>query len=197
MVRAHDDRLPGQQTKVRSSQIEEIDLSRLPNADIASASLALDLLRHAVAVESGSVETLANVRSSLVAQMGENHPRLALIDLRTLITSKAEGSLEAAKEYIESEADQIDKIIAIHLALEATSPSHPDWLVTAHNNAIGIELRPEIPSHRRLLAQRWYWRGVLEPNMRLSHWREAISRFKSAECPSAASELLLRLTRSL
>jgi len=197
LVRAHDDRLPGQQTKVRSSQIEEIDLSRLPNADIASASLALDLLRHAVAVESGSVETLANVRSSLVAQMGENHPRLALIDLRTLITSKAEGSLEAAKEYIESEADQIDKIIAIHLALEATSPSHPDWLVTAHNNAIGIELRPEIPSHRRLLAQRWYWRGVLEPNMRLSHWREAISRFKSAECPSAASELLLRLTRSL
>ena len=197
LVRAHDDMLPGQQTKVRSSQIEEIDLSRLPNADIASASLALDLLRHAVAVESGSVETLANVRSSLVAQMGENHPRLALIDLRTLITSKAEGSLEAAKEYIESEADQIDKIIAIHLALEATSPSHPDWLVTAHNNAIGIELRPEIPSHRRLLAQRWYWRGVLEPNMRLSHWREAISRFKSAECPSAASELLLRLTRSL
>ena len=197
LVRAHDDRLPGQQTKVRSSQIEEIDLSRLPNADIASASLALDLLRHAVAVESGSVETLANVRSSLVAQMGENHPRLALIDLRTLITSKAEGSLEAAKEYIESEADQIDKIIAIHLALEATSPSHPDWLVTAHNNTIGIELRPEIPSHRRLLAQRWYWRGVLEPNMRLSHWREAISRFKSAECPSAASELLLRLTRSL
>jgi len=197
LVRAHDDRLPGQQTKVRSSQIEEIDLSRLPNADIASASLALDLLRHAVAVESGSVETLANVRSSLVAQMGENHPRLALIDLRTLITSKAEGSLEEAKEYIESEADQIDKIIAIHLALEATSTSHPDWLVTAHNNAIGIELRPEIPSHRRLLAQRWYWRGVLEPNMRLSHWREAISRFKSAECPSAASELLLRLTRSL
>ena len=197
LVRAHDDRLPGQQTKVRSSQIEEIDLSRLPNADLASASLALDLLRHAVAVESGSVETLANVRSSLVAQMGENHPRLALIDLRTLITSKAEGSLDAAKEYIESEADQIDKIIAIHLALEATSPSHPDWLVTAHNNAIGIELRPEIPSHRRLLAQRWYWRGVLEPNMRLSHWREAISRFKSAECPSAASELLLRLTRSL
>ena len=93
--------------------------------------------------------------------MGENHPRLALFDLRTLITSKAEGSLEAAKEYIESEADQIDKIIAIHLALEATSPSHPDWLVTAHNNAIGIELRPEIPSHRRLLAQRWYWREFL------------------------------------
>ena len=156
-----------------------------------------DRLRHAVAVESGSVETLANVRSSLVAQMGEDHPRLALIDLRTLITSQAEGSLDKAREYIDLEVESIDKIIAIHIALEATSPSHPDWLVSAHNNAIGIELRPEIPSHRRLLAQRWYWRGVLEPNMRLSHWREAISRFKSAECPAAASELLVRLTRSL
>ena len=197
LVRAHDDRLPGQPTQVQSSQIGEVNLSRLPKTDLASASLALDLLRHAVAVESGSVETLANVRSSLVAQMGEDHPRLALIDLRTLITSQAEGSLDKARKYIDSEVEQIDKIIAIHIALEATSPSHPDWLVSAHNNAIGIELRPEIPSHRRLLAQRWYWRGVLEPNMRLSHWREAISRFKSAECPTAASELLVRLTRSL
>lgn len=197
LVRAHDDRLPGQPTKVESLQIEKIDLSKLPNTDLASASLALDLLRHAVAVESGSVEILANVRSSLVAQMGEDHPRLALIDLRTLITSQAEGSLDKAREYIDSEVEPTDKIIAIHIALEATSPSHPDWLVSAHNNAIGVELRPEIPSHRRLLAQRWYWRGVLEPNMRLSHWREAISRFKSAECPAAASELLVRLTRSL
>ena len=64
LVRAHDDRLPGQPTKVQSSQIEEVDLSRLPNTDLASASLALDLLRHAVALESGSVETLANVPSS-------------------------------------------------------------------------------------------------------------------------------------
>ena len=197
LVRTHDDRLPGQPTKVQSLQIEKIDLSKLPKTDLASASLALDLLRHAVAVESGSVETLANVRSSLVAQMGEDHPRLALIDLRTLITSEAEGSLEKAREYIDSEVEPIDKIIAIHIALEATSPSHPDWLLSAHTNAIGIELRTEIPSHRRILAQRWYWRGVLEPNMRLAHWREAISRFKSAECPAAASELLLRLTRSL
>ena len=197
LVRAHDDRLPGQSTKVQNSHIDDVDLSRLPNTDLASASLALDLLRHAVAVESGSVEILANVRSSLVAQMGEDHPRLALIDLRALVTSKAEGSLDAARKYINSEGENIDKIIAIHMSLEATSPSHPDWLVSAHNNAIAIELRPEIPSHRRIMAQRWYWRGVLEPNMRLSHWREAISRFKSAECPSAASELLLKLTRSL
>ena len=91
LVRAHDDRLPGQSTKVQNSHIDDVDLSRLPNTDLASASLALDLLRHAVAVESGSVETLANVRSSLVAQMGEDHPRLALIDLRALVTSRQRG----------------------------------------------------------------------------------------------------------
>ena len=197
LVRAHDDRLPGQPTRVDLSAIEAVDLSRLPETDRASANLAIDLLRHAVAIESGSVETLANVRSSLVAQMGEEHPRLALIDLRARISSKAEGSLEAAREYIDSAENQIERTRAIHAALEVTSPSHPDWLVSAHANAISVELRPEVPSHRRVLAQRWYWRGVLEQNMRLSHWREAISRFKSAECPAAASELLLRLTRSL
>jgi len=197
LARSHDDRLPGQPTKATQKAIDAVDLERLPNSDRASANLAIDLLRHAVALESGSVETAANVRSSLVAQMGEEHPRLALIDLRARISSKAEGALEAAREFIESSSDDIERTRAIHATLEATSPEYPDWLSQAHATIAMAPLRDDIASHRRLAAQRWYWRGILEPAMRLSHWRESISRFKSAECPNAAAELLLRLTRSL
>jgi hypothetical protein len=197
LVRSHDDRLPGQPTKLDPAAIDTVDITRLPESARASASLALDLLRHAVAIESGSVETAANVRSSLVAQMGEEHPRLALIDLRARISANAEGALDAAREFIESSGDDIERTRAIHSALEATSPNHPDWLTRSHSTVATSPLRADIASHRRIAAQRWYWRGVLEPTMRLSHWREAISRFKSAECPAAAAELLLRLTRSL
>ncbi len=197
LARSHDDRLPGQGTKVTQQDIDAVEISRLPESDRASANLAIDLLRHAVALESGSVETTANVRSSLVAQMGEEHPRLALIDLRTRISSGAEGALEAAREFIESADGTIERTRAIHAALESTAPQHPDWLNQAHAAIATSPLRDDIASHRRLAAQRWYWRGILEPAMRLSHWRESISRFKSAECPAAAAELLLRLTRSL
>ncbi len=197
LARGHDDRLPGQATKVTQQAIDAVDISRLPDSDRASANLAIDLFRHAVAIESGSVETAANVRSSLVAQMGEEHPRLALIDLRARIASNAEGALEAARVFIEAAEDSIERTRAIHAALEATSPQHPEWLSQAHATIATAPLRDDIASHRRLAAQRWYWRGILEPAMRLSHWRESISRFKSAECPNAAAELLLRLTRSL
>ena len=197
LVRKHDDRLPGQATKVDFASIDSVNLSKLPESDRSSASLALDLLRHSVAIELGNVETLANVRSSLVSHMGEDNPRLSLIDLRALIFSKSEGSLETTRDFIHSTDKEIESIKAIHAALEVTYPSPPDWLISAHKEISSVELNHEIPSNRRLLAHRWYWRGVLEPNMRLSHWREAISRFKSAECPNAASELLLKLTRSI
>ena len=51
--------------------------------------------------------------------------------------------------------------------------------------------------HRRLCAQRWYWRGVLEPERRLSHWNEAISRFRMAECSAAAADLIGRMARAI
>ena len=58
-------------------------------------------------------------------------------------------------------------------------------------------LREDLAMHRRLCAQRWYWRGVLEPDRRLSHWREAVSRFRMAECSAAATELIGRMARAI
>ena len=197
LVRRHDDRLPSAPSISKAADVEAIDISRLADSDRAPAALALDLLRHAIAIEGGDVEAAANARSSLVAAMGEQHPRLALLDLRARLAAQAAGAVDAAREFIESATEPIECIRAIHATLEATAPEHPPWLTAAAARISNADLRTDLASHRRLAAQRWYWRGVLEPSMRLAHWREAISRFKTAECSRAASDLLERLTRSL
>ncbi|HJL64078.1 MAG TPA: hypothetical protein QGF70_00690, partial [Candidatus Thalassarchaeaceae archaeon] len=66
LVRKHDDRLPGNKTTISLVEVDEIDISKLPESDRSAASLALDLLRHAVAQDNGEVEVAANTRSSLV-----------------------------------------------------------------------------------------------------------------------------------
>ena len=197
LVRRHDDRLPGAPSNSKAADVEAIDISRLADSDRAPAALALDLLRHAIAIEGGDVEAAANARSSLVAAMGEQHPRLALLDLRARLAAQVADAVDAAREFIESATEPIECIRAIHATLEATAPEHPRWLTAEAARISNADLRTDLASHRRLAAQRWYWRGVLEPSMRLAHWREAISRFKTAECSRAASDLLERLTRSL
>ncbi|MDP6318549.1 MAG: AAA family ATPase [Candidatus Thalassarchaeaceae archaeon] len=197
LVRNHDDRLPGTLTIISTAEIDGIDISRLPDSDKSAASLALNLLRHAVAIEKGNVELAVNTRSALATVLSEGHPRLALIDLRTRLATESLGAIEAAQVFITDEDNGPAKVRAIHATLEATYPDYPDWLVSEHANLSAESLRSDVASHRRLIAQYWYWRGMLEPSMRLSHWREAISRFKTAECSNAAAELLIRLTQSL
>jgi hypothetical protein len=150
-----------------------------------------------LALDSGDVEAVANTRSYLAVSLGEDHPLLSLIDLRTRLSFDTPDSLEIARKYIEKEEDLMSRTRAILFALESSHPEIPQWLKNQHAMIKIGSLRKDLPSHRRLVAQCWYWRGVLEPNMRLSHWREAINRFKSAECSKASSDLLVKLSRSL
>ena len=175
----------------------EVDFSIIPDADKSAASLSLNLLRHALALESGDVEAAANTRSSIATALGEDHALLSIIDLRTRLSFGTPDSMEIARKYIENEENIISRTRAILFALESSNPEIPQWLKNQHSMLSTESLRKDIPSHRRLIAQYWYWRGVLEPNMRLSHWREAINRFKSAECSKASNDLLIKLSRSL
>jgi len=197
LVRCYDDRLPGESSDVNIEQLSEIDLSLIPDTDKSAAALSINLLRHALALDSGDVEAAANTRSYLAVSLGEDHPLLSLIDLRTRLSFDTPDSLEIARKYIEEEEDLMSRTRAILFALESSHPEIPQWLKNQHAMIKTGSLRKDLPSHRRLVAQCWYWRGVLEPNMRLSHWREAINRFKSAECSKASSELLVKLSRSL
>ncbi len=197
LVRQYDDRLPGESSTIDINQLSEVDFSIIPDADKSAASLSLNLLRHALALESGDVEAAANTRSSIATALGEDHALLSIIDLRARLSFGTPDSMEIARKYIENEENIISRTRAILFALESSNPEIPQWLKNQHSMLSTESLRKDIPSHRRLIAQYWYWRGVLEPNMRLSHWREAINRFKSAECSKASNDLLIKLSRSL
>ena len=133
--------------------------------------------------------------------MGPNHLQMAILALRARLSSRVGGNasaeaLASAHDLIESSDALTEKTRLIHATLEATD-SHPDWLVEAHASIAYAPLREDLAMHRRLCAQRWYWRGVLEPERRLSHWNEAISRFRMAECSAAAAELIGRMARAI
>jgi hypothetical protein len=205
LVRRYDDRLPGRIDRRLAQELtraaDAVDISSLPESERSSGSLALDLIRHGIALETGDVPAAARAHSALESAMGPNHPSMAVFDLRARLSSRAGGSasaeaLSSAHSLIESREDIGERIRLIHAVLEATD-SHPDWLVEAHASVAIAPLREDLAMHRRLCAQRWYWRGVLEPDRRLSHWREAVSRFRMAECSAAATELIGRMARAI
>jgi hypothetical protein len=205
LVRRYDDRLPGRIDRRLAQELtraaDAVDVSSLPESERSAGSLALDLIRHGIALEIDDVSAAAKAHSALESAMGPEHPRMAVLNLRARLSSRTDGSASAetlslARSLIESREDLSERIRLIHAALESTD-SHPDWLVEAHASIAAMPLREDLAMHRRLCAQRWYWRGVLEPERRLSHWKEAVGRFRMAECSTAATELIGRMARAI
>ncbi len=206
LVRKFDDRLPGPiETRLAQMVFEEaslVDLSELSALDSELAGLALDLLRHSIALETGNLEEAARTRDSLEERMGPDDPRIASLDLRARLMARSEGgpsaeAMEAARLHIESPISPMESVRTIHLTLDASSPNHPNWLMEAHSSFSPDLLRGDLASHRRACSHWWFWRGVLEPENRLSSWKEAIVRLRSAECGEAAKELIRRLSNEL
>ncbi|MDP7002736.1 MAG: AAA family ATPase [Candidatus Thalassarchaeaceae archaeon] len=206
LVRVYDDRLPGALDPALAARIvagiDSTSLSGLGPEDLGVAQLALDLLRHAVALDTGDLAAAASSRSSLERNLGGDDPRLATLDLRARLAARAGGNapseaIEAARDHVGSSDDALDRLRTIHMALEASTGDYPEWLRQAHSAESVTSLREEYSAHRRAIAQWWYWRGVLEPENRLSSWREAIGRLRSAECNNAAKELTAMLAREI
>lgn len=205
LVRRYDDRLPGPidrgLARELSRGVRNVALSSLPESERSAGSLALDLIRHGIALGTEDVAAAAEAHDAIESALGPDHPQMAVLDLRARLSSRGDGNasaeaLASARDLIDSSDDLAEKTRLIHAALEATD-SHPDWLVQAHVSIASAPLREDLAMHRRLCAQRWYWRGVLEPERRLSHWKEAISRFRMAECSAAAAELIGRMARAI
>ena len=204
LVRLHDDRLPGKIPEPLAVELirlaDSIDLTNLPESNRTAANLSIELVRHSIALDSGDLSEAARARTLIESSIGEDARAIALLDLRSSLSSLTEGNIpleamNATRQAIES-CEGIYRIRLIHAALESME-KHPDWLVEAHLSIVGFRLRDDSPMQRRLSAQRWYWRGVLEPNNRLSHWNEAVSRFRMAECSSAAKQLISMIAREI
>ena len=169
--------------------------------DSALGSLALDLLRHSLALELGDLEAASRTRASLEDRMGPDDPRLYSLDLRARLSAGSEGdafleALESARSHIDSTDDPMDALRTIHLSLESCKEP-PDWLIERHSSFDPGSLRDDLASHRRAASHWWYWRGVLERDDRLSSWKEAIQRLRTAECTQASKELIGKLSKEL
>jgi len=204
LVRLHDDRLPGRVAESLSAELillaDSIDLAGLSESQRAAGNLSIELVRHSIALDSGDLAEAARARTSIESRIGEDDNAIALLNLRSSLSSLTDGStspeaINAARKAIES-CEGIYRIRLIHATLESMD-EYPEWLVEAHSSITEFRLRDDLPMQRRLCAQRWYWRGVLEPSNRLSHWNEAVSRFRMAECCSAANQLISRIAREI
>jgi len=206
LVRKYDDRLPGRLNKSLANEIIEsirdIDFREISDRDRHTAELSLNLLKHAIALQTSDLSLASQSRSELEIILSDDPETLNLLDLRArLAISKTQELLDSALQsvrlFIEECSDPLKKIGIIHAALEVTRDRYPDWLEQSHNELFKSPLRDDRAAYRRIVAQCWYWRGILNPNSRLSYWQEAIHRFRNAECNIAANELLEELTKSI
>jgi hypothetical protein len=204
LVRLYDDRLPGPIESTLASKInkriDSLDISKLPIDQKNPAMLSINLLKFSIASESQNLSSAASARSLLESQLGYDHPRLRILDLRSRLFAREDNvaspeSIEAAKIVIYKCDNLLDKISLIHATLEASGQNYPEWLIEIHSKVSEEFLREDIAAYRRIAAQKWFWRGVLEPERKLSHWREALDRFRKAECSNAANELLRKISR--
>jgi len=206
LVRKFDDRLPGSGSSAIAQDLlsgaDSVDLSGIGSEDRDLASLVLDLLRHSLALESGSLEEASRTRESIESRVGADDPRLPALDLRSRLSAASESeafldeALDAARSHIDSSTDPFDRLRTMHLAFEACS-SPPSWLIEEHAEFDPESLSESIAPHRRAKAHWWFWRGQVSRKERLSSWKEAIVRLRSAGCGHAARELTNRLTREI
>ena len=206
LVRKYDDRLPGSDSRTDAKALQtgadSVRLSDLEEGDRGLASLVLDLLRHSLALDSGDLEEASRTRDSIENRVGPQDPRLPFLDLRSRLSAGAEAegfldeALEAARSFIDSSTDPLERLRSIHMSLEACSQA-PNWLIEAHSSFDLESLGESLASHRRAKAHWWYWRGVTNSEDRLSSWRESIVRLRSAGCGKAARDLTQRLSREL
>ena len=204
IIRRFDDRLPGRLDKSESNKIlqiiSEVRFGDIPNDERESAILSLELVKYGIALNNSNLEEASKSRAEIESRLSRDDIFLEILDLRARLSARVNGSasdssISWSKDLISDLEDPITRIMAIHSTLEAVGREFPDWLIEAHRECCGYPLREDVPSFRRISAQRWYWRGVLESANQMSHWNEAISRFRSAECTNAANQLVTKLAR--
>ena len=202
IIRRFDDRLPGGLDKSESDKIlqiiSQVRLEDIPNDERESAILSLELVKYGIALSNSNLQEASKSRAKIESRLSRDDIFLEVLDLRAKLSARVNGSISDnsiswSKDLISNLKDPLTRIMAIHSTLEAVGREFPDWLIEAHRECCGHRLREDIPSLRRMSAQRWYWRGVLDSPNRMSHWNEAISRFRAAECTKAANQLVTKL----
>ncbi len=204
IIRRFDDRLPGRLGNSESDKIlqiiSQVDLGAISNDERESATLSLELVKYNIALSESNLQEASKSRAEIESRLARDDIFLEILDLKARLSSRVNGassnsSISWSKDFISSLDEPVPRIMAIHATLEAVGKEFPNWLIEAHRESCGHPLREDMPSFRRISAHRWYWRGVLDPVNRMSHWTEAISRFRAAECINAANQLVTKMAK--
>ena len=122
--------------------------------------------------------------------------------LESLILSEPDSpkrlEAESAMRRLVGRTSEILQRVSLGLNLiQSQARTNPHGALTTLENLQSLPLPMDLPAGRRLDALLWYWKGELEPEKRLAYWREAVHRFRRAECPRAARSLTAKLHKSL
>jgi hypothetical protein len=200
-----DDRLPDETGDLDAVEkgLSNVNIGNLEDSQKRSAIVLLAILRHRIAMLRGDGDTAASVRNDLTELADGEDPlidRLSHIEALHLSDPDSPKRLEAegAMRRLVGRTPETLQHVSLGLALvQAQARSNPPGAATTLENLRAMPLPLDQAAGRRLDALLWYWQGELEPNQRLAYWREAILRFRRAECPRAARSLTIKLHKAL
>ncbi|MDG1525167.1 MAG: hypothetical protein P8Q90_03755 [Candidatus Thalassarchaeaceae archaeon] len=200
-----DDRLPDETGDLDAVEkgLSNVNIGNLEDSQKRSAIVLLAILRHRIAMLRGDGDAAVSVRNDLTELADGEDPLIErLTHLENLLLSDPESpkrlEAEGAMRRLVGRTPESLPHVSFGLALvQAQARSNPPGAATTLENLRAIPLPLDLAAGRRLDALLWYWRGVLESNHRLAYWREAILRFRRAECPRAARSLTAKLHKAL
>ena len=200
-----DDRLPdeiGALDEVEKG-LSKTKIGDLEDQQKRSAIVLVAILKHRIAILRNDTKSAAEVRNDLVELAGGEDPLTERLEhLESLILSEPDSpkrlEAESAMRRLVGRTSEILQRVSLGLNLiQSQARTNPHGALTTLENLQSLPLPMDVPAGRRLDALLWYWKGELEPEKRLAYWREAVHRFRRAECPRAARSLTAKLHKSL
>ncbi len=200
-----DDRLPSETGDLDAVEkgLSSVQLSNLEDSQKRSAIVLMAMLRHRMAMLRGDGDAAAAVRNDLTELADGGDPLIdRMSHLEALHLSDPDGSkrleAEGAMRRLVGRTSETLQRVSLGLALvQAQARSNPPGAATTLETLRSLPLPLDQAAGRRLDALLWYWHGELESTNRLAYWREAILRFRRAECPRAARSLTVILHKAL
>ena len=200
-----DDRLPdeiGALDEVEKG-LSKTKIGDLEDQQKRSAIVLVAILKHRIAILRNDAKSAAEVRNDLVELAGGEDPLTERLEhLESLILSEPDSpkrlEAESAMRRLVGRTSEILQRVSLGLNLiQSQARTNPHGALTTLEKLQSLPLPMDLPAGRRLDALLWYWKGELEPEKRLGYWREAVHRFRRAECPRAARSLTAKLHKSL
>ena len=189
-----EDRLPGTtEEKTRDAVekgISEVDLSALAANNRKAALVTIAAIRHSLALEAGDPGVAAKIRTDLATTASPNDPVIEEMSARAALVFG--GDPTRVRSLISRTSNPLRRcalgLLLVNHAHQQNDSNIAEILAT-------VEHPPDMgtTTARRLSAQHWYWRGLVDSGQRVKCWQEALHRFGMAECANAYIQLQHKL----